>query len=350
MNSNFSFQHGMKSQSGCGGAAVLIFFALFWSAITSVFLGFLAYRAVRQTQALGYASTPGTITKIDVVQHRGNRTKSNELKLEYRYEVGGKQYTNDRYRYGMANTSDNWAERYKRDHPPGSPVPVYYNPYDPKDAVLATGIEGEDLMMALFLTPFTCVMLGLWWVCWSTFRSSRADLVAGGLPVEDHGGQVVIRVPGISPLAVAMAVLGFAAFIMIFVLGLTSGMRPPMWLALSVWGLLLIAAGIGYAMAAAPRRQGKFKLTIDRMRDRLILPANFGRPDHVELPFDDISGISVYNPVRVRAKESDSKQHVVVHARNQIGSTDNHTVAEFYEPAPAESLADFLRTELARKL
>ena len=96
MQINSSFKHGFKSSSGCGGTAVMIFFALFWSAITSVFLGFLAYRVVRQTQALGYASAPGTITKIDVVEHRGNKSKSNELKVEYRYEVGGKKYTNDR--------------------------------------------------------------------------------------------------------------------------------------------------------------------------------------------------------------------------------------------------------------
>jgi hypothetical protein len=309
----------------------------------------LVYRGARQVQALGYPITKGKITAIDVVKHRGE-SSTNELKVEYQFDVAGKHYTGSRYRYGMANSSDKWAENYRRAHPVGTPVQVHYHPVDPTDAVLTAGVEGEDLMIAIFLTPFTCVMLGMWWACWIALRPARGDLVAGGLPLVDTGGQVVARMPGISPLAIALAVLGAAGFSMVFVLGLSTGLHPPLWLAIVAWCVLLGAAAIAYVMVASSRWQGKYDLRVDRIHDYLVLPANFGRIDHVQVPFDRISGIGVHQPISAKANRSNTTQQVVVYERNDGGSTNSHVIAEFYEPSPAESLAEFLRTEIASKL
>jgi hypothetical protein len=86
------------------------------------------------------------------------------------------------------------------------------------------------------------------------------------------------------------------------------------------------------------------------MRRTLTLPANLGRKDHAIISFDEISGIGVLGPIYKGKKNATPKQQVVVYKRNPGGSTDSYPIAEFDVETPAESLAEFLRTELARKL
>ncbi|RME88469.1 MAG: DUF3592 domain-containing protein [Anaerolineae bacterium] len=63
-------------------------------------------------------------------------------RIEYRYTVDGQTYTNTTI---GAETSDIRSGIYAGEYAPGKPITVYYNPENPSDAVLVTGVAGSSL-------------------------------------------------------------------------------------------------------------------------------------------------------------------------------------------------------------
>ena len=69
--------------------------------------------------------------------------------------VGVKEYTSKRVRFMQWSSSGSWAGEFVAKHQAGTPVKAYYDPADPKEAVLLQGLQGFDYFMGLFMTPFT---------------------------------------------------------------------------------------------------------------------------------------------------------------------------------------------------
>src|SRR4051812_47775289 len=148
-----------KSVYGFTGCVLLVF-TLLWSSVTLAGDFLLVRSTLRQWRTIGYATVEGQVTKCEVQEEPGDEGTSYEVAADYTYRVGGQQYTSDRVRH-LSMWGRGSATRFEQDHPPGSPVTIYYDPADPADAVLVPGVGGPELFQLLFLLPFNAVMVAL---------------------------------------------------------------------------------------------------------------------------------------------------------------------------------------------
>ena len=110
----------------------LLFFGIFWSAMTLLFDCFMFVPALRQVNALRFGSTEGTILSSEVIHQEDTDGDTHGVAMRYTYTVAGREYEGDRYRYDTSTSSDSgWAYRAVAARPPGTKVTVYYNPQNP---------------------------------------------------------------------------------------------------------------------------------------------------------------------------------------------------------------------------
>jgi hypothetical protein len=277
------------------GAGFLLVFTLFWTAIVSVFDVFLISGAVRQARAESYPTVEGEITRSEITEHYDSEDGTTYgADLAFTYDVGGVAYTSEKYRYGEMSSSDrSIAAGIVSAHRVGARVTVYYNPRKPDDAILQPGIAGQDLFLALFLTPFNIVMLALWFgvggVVWRTFHKPPA----GGVAIVNRGGRVFVRLPRISPLAAGAATALAISFVSIFVVGFGFGFDPSMPVIGAVWTVVLLGAGGVYFWRKLVVGSGAKDLVIDDGAGMLSLPQTFGRDTDVIVGLDAVTGVDV---------------------------------------------------------
>jgi hypothetical protein len=85
-------------------------------------------------------SVPGNLLSFEVTKGTYKRQTHYYPHLEYEYTVGGTRYTSNRISFGyLAYDSENEAKSDIERQVHGNPVKVYYNPKNPKDAVLICG-------------------------------------------------------------------------------------------------------------------------------------------------------------------------------------------------------------------
>jgi hypothetical protein len=327
----------------------MVVFTLFWSGIVSVFDGILITGAVRQARAESYPSVEGEITRSRITTHHdseGGTTYGADL--EFTYRVGGAAYTSDKYRYGEMSSSDrSLAAGIVRAHPVGSAAAVYYNPRNPSDAILQPGIAGQDLMLALFLTPFNVVMLGLW----SGLGSAAWRLItrppAGGVPIVRRAGRIFVRLPRISPVAAGAAAALGVSFTAIFAVGFGFGFDPPIPVVAGVWAVVLAAAVGVYFWRKLVVGSGAKDLIIDADGGMLSLPQTFGRKTDVVVALDAVSGIDVERIVHHSSKGGTSYSYApeLKWTRNG-GPVQSDRLVEWWDEARAGAFADWLRQQL----
>jgi hypothetical protein len=216
--------------------------------VTLLFDGFLLWGVCRQVAATGYPSVPGRITYSAVQTNSDGDGDTTRAKLRYEYTVQGVAHTGDRLRYNDVSTNDNHAARVVSEHPVGKQVPVFYSPSDPADAVLAPGVQGMDLFLALFLTPFNVIMVGGWVCVRAARRRPGADTPFAGLTVTSQDGRHRIHLYDTRPIFAGATALGLS-FVLVFVIGLSAGFHPPLRVMLAVWGLVLGASAVAYSRA-----------------------------------------------------------------------------------------------------
>ena len=224
-----------QAPAGCAIPFMLLFVG-FWTLITGVFDCMMVWGAYRQTQALGYPTAPGVIRHSKVTTNSDSEGTTYGVDVKYAYWVDGREFTGEQYRYNQMSSSDDNAKRVVASLPVGKELPVYYNPDDPSDAVLKTGIEGSDLFMALFMMPFNIVMVGGWYflvggiVQWRRGVRARAPRPRAN------------RLKSAGPLGAAVGALLAVSFLSIFAVAIPLGFNPPLWMMGSVWVFVLGAA------------------------------------------------------------------------------------------------------------
>src|SRR4051812_46582206 len=199
----------------------LVLFGGFWSAVTLSFDVMWARNFWRQMEARDYATVQGKMVDARIENSRGRRGTSERAELAYRYTAMGREYTSQRLRHGTER-GDQFARDFVRAHPAGSEVTVYYDPGDPSRAVLTPGIIGMDLFMPMFLLPFNAVMLAFWVAGWGMV--GRLGRAAPAMTVVQIPGGVRARLPSVRPVYVAVGAAAAGAFVMVFVVGLSTGM------------------------------------------------------------------------------------------------------------------------------
>ena len=127
---------------------------MFAAGISLMALGGYEIKGSRESR--NWPRTQGTITYSGVLKstHRdsNHRTQTTYIpKVSYRYQVKGRKYTGDRIEFGVGESGGSMksAQKVKDRYPSGKKVPVYYNPQDPKYAILEAGFTWRSVFLFL---------------------------------------------------------------------------------------------------------------------------------------------------------------------------------------------------------
>lgn len=219
-----------------------VFLALCLS-VWTLFVGLLDYTIFQPWSSqfraqLHYQRTEGRLTSCQVTTQEGEDGATFGVQVHYQFEVASKKYESDRLRYqSFASTSDRtWAEDYVQEHSPGSKVTVYYDPQNPQECVLETGLSGSDLVLALLITPFNAVALVGWpSLLFGGNGSSGSKVVQAGRP-----GLLRRLLSSLTGLGISAGCLTFPA---VFAVVFTLGMHPSLLAMKVVWGGILFLCG-----------------------------------------------------------------------------------------------------------
>ena len=245
-------------------------FVTFWSAITLVFDGFIGYGMYNQSRAMNFESTTGTVLSSEVETHSDSDGTTYKPVIEYKYEVAGQSYQADRIRFSMMSSGGSYANEMVAKYAKGKQIEVFFNPQVPGESVLIRGVQGSDLFLLFFMTPFNLIMVTGWLMGISCFWPKRETKLS--IPVVDDGRRIRLKLNRGSPLVAAGIFLGAATFFLIFVIGFGFGFDPPVGVMVGVWIVVLVGAAAVFVWMWTYNLSGKSDLVIDRFRETLELP------------------------------------------------------------------------------
>lgn len=330
-----------------GGGKLLIFFGLFWSGITLLFDGIILTSATRQVLASRFATTQGTVLSSEVTHNSDGDGTTHGVRITYRYEVEGREYSGDRFRYDKSTSSDSaWARQAVKEHRVGSAVTVYYDPQNPAEAVLRVGLAGSDLFMAMFLTPFNVVMLGFWW--WGCVRLRRRlrKPVAGGVWLRTELRGTRARLTEFSPLAMAVVIVALLAFLSTFVVAIGfGGFHPSLQVMKIVWTIILCGGALSAVWHWQRILHGKYDLILDELNGTLQLPPTCGRKANKIIPLTEIQSVFV-DTIEKCDSEGDKSSSYVPTLRLAAKEGPTEKLAEWHDGDKARDFVAWLREKL----
>lgn len=274
-------------------AYVVLALLIFWTAVIGAADYFVFGTTLRQYQANHFAAAQCEIVRSEVTPqamlHSG-------VTIEYAYTVNGKEYRGSRYRYDDEYSSISGpavVQKFRRwlQHP------VYYDPKNPANSVLATGVEGGDLMLILFSIPVNVAVIMLWAWMASWLRQKWRMPEAGGVRVWRQNGKIRVRLVWLSAPAAGFYALGGAAFAATFPLVAMTGFAPSLQVMINTGMAVLMVAAAAFGWTALRNASGKFDLLIDEQSQTLTLPQTAGRKQAVTLPRGEVVGVCLQRRV-----------------------------------------------------
>jgi len=334
---------------------VLAAFGGFWCFVVGKIDHAIGKESLQQWQALQFPAATGTVTQSDVSVYRGSKSTSYDWNLRYRYQVGGEELIGSRYRYTSttykghpaAYVSQNAAraQQLAAEHPVGSTVQVFYNPRDPHDALLAPGLNGQNVMSVLFVTPFNIVGLGIAMLVVSMVRTLFLSPVAGGVRLIRDGFRTRVRLPVFRPVPLGLLVTGGVAFLSIFALAIPYQFEPPVMLATAMLGGAFAAGVIAALMQWRKIAAGMDDLVIDEGAATLQLPLTYGRKELRTVSFTDVAQVRVETIVSTNSKGGTTYRYEpTLYLRD--GEAKGERLASWNAKARADSFAAWLREQL----
>jgi len=149
-----------RSVARFGPAFGMFFFGLF--AVIGGVAGYFLWRPLMMVQAAkGWPAQPCTVISSRVQTHSGSDSTTYSVDILYAYEVNGREYKSNRYKF-MGGSSSGWAskaaivQRYRE----GSKAVCYVNPADPTEAVLERGYTADIWLGAIPLVFITVGLVG----------------------------------------------------------------------------------------------------------------------------------------------------------------------------------------------
>lgn len=341
-------------------SAFLLIFGLFWTTMVGFFDCMIGSGLYHQIRTGSYATTTGQIVSSQVTVHRGKHT-SYTADIHYRYNVAlpsaeggtrssagpaaGPSYESSNYRYGSFQPSDSTsANAVVRAHPAGSAVTVHYDPRQPDEAVLSTGLEGGDLFIPLFLVPFNLVALGLLSVPLGALSRKLHRPEAGGVKFRLDGMRLRVSLPRYPPLLAGAAAIGVAAFASIFLVGISTSAQPSMPLILAVWLVILGLGGGAAGWTAARQAGGRSDLVIDPEAQVVELPQIFGRKQPESIPLAAVQAVQVET---IEHRGSKGGRYYTYPVSLQRSDGPGVKLTDWSDESRARALAAWLREKLA---
>jgi hypothetical protein len=257
--------------------------------------------SVRQFRAAGFDTTVGQMIKSEMGHGRLSRRG---VEIGYSYTVNGMDYTGLRYRYDDRNGSFDYSA-VTNALPRGSAQRIYYDPANPADSVLVPGLDGCDLLLALFAVPLNVVTCAIWiWVIRSR-RDGGHLRAAGGVRILQLEGETRARLTEFSAVEAGFFGLAAAAFGAAMLVVFATGFKPSLGLMFGVW-ILVAAAGVAAFLWTAQRHYfGRCDLRSHVASQTLLVPPAGGRKELLLVPRGEIVAVAM----RRRVSHSPSGQY-----------------------------------------
>lgn len=177
----------VKSAFAAKGVLLVLLFALPFAAV-GTWAGYSIARNVYDAWRMqGWSSTNGTLVDAGYTSNTGDDSTTYKAYATYRYNVNGQSYTGSRV--GLSGGSDNVGDwqmdtgaRLAAALERNEPVPVYYDPAAPAEAILDRELRiGMLGFKAIFFLLFGGVGYGLMFLGISNARAPDVDMpLAGG--------------------------------------------------------------------------------------------------------------------------------------------------------------------------
>lgn len=146
----------------CGGGLILIFAAI------GIYLIYSSYKSRQKAgESQQWPSTSGEITEARVTHSThtdadDNRIDSYSPYVRFTYQVSGQEFTGDKITFGLkqAFNQEQKAQQALGRYQMGGQVSVYYNPDNPKEAVLerSAGNSSVSLIIGIvFIVISICI-------------------------------------------------------------------------------------------------------------------------------------------------------------------------------------------------
>ena len=257
--------------------------------------GLAVHNLSRQFASCHYSGVSGRITDSKILSRRASKGGTNYSPyVSYTYQVGRQILFGTRLRYTYFFSSSYYsAQRIVDEYPAGSSQTIFYNPANPSDSLLGSGIIGEDFVGLLLLTPPNMVLLGLW-VWFGGWLSERLfKPLAGGVKIIADRSGTRIRLPQTVALWWGLGttgVLGLAAALVI-----NFGPEPDAsaGLVLSAIGGAYLAGTAVYGFLRWKAESGRYDLIIDESGHKLSLPPTYDRDERLTVNIANVKKIRV---------------------------------------------------------
>lgn len=168
-----------KASGKAGKRVAMIFFGAFLLIGGGILFGIFVPAVLKVLLSKGWAQTPCTVIKSQVLSKRGDDSTTYKVDIVYRYEIDGVEYRSNRYTFlGGSSSGRSGKAAVVRAHPPGKETVCLVNPKDPWDAVLKRGFTLGYLFGLIPLVFFLIGFIGS--------ASVAAGRSVRGMTVPDH--------------------------------------------------------------------------------------------------------------------------------------------------------------------
>jgi hypothetical protein len=281
----------------------LILFTLIWSGFILLFDTLVGRESLHQLASRHFPVAPGTVTRSEEKTHTGSKGGTTYTAvIEYRFKVGERTFFGERWRYVNPPSGQEETSTLVATHAVDSAVDVYYDPADPAVSLLLPGIEGRDLMLALFLTPFHAVMLGLWVGSGAWLRERLFRPVAGGVRIIRDGMATRVRLPSFPAVGWGLVATGGLGFVSMFVVGISTGMQPSLGYVTCSIGVVYLGGLAVYLWQRQKINSGIDDLVINKAANTLELPPTQGRKQRATVNRADVEHLTVETVVHTSSK------------------------------------------------
>jgi hypothetical protein len=251
---------------------------------------YLTEATVRQHDSESFPHVTGIVESSHVTTtHTSKGGTRYHVHISYHYSVDGVNYISYRYRYDGHPTDGESANAIVNSHQSGTVVEVYYNPQNPRDTVLSTGVDRLDVSMPLFVGGVGFFMLS---ALRNPLRQQFAgrNAVAGGVKIISEMMITRVRLPRYEPILlatwVAAGLSGLGALLIAI-----NALQPP-WLAGQLCLMaILLGATLVYAMQYRKLNSGCQDLVLDESGRILQLPLTYKRREQKHLSFTKVQSV-----------------------------------------------------------
>jgi hypothetical protein len=272
---------------------IVLALLVFWTAVIGAADYFVFGAALRQCLANNFDTAQCQVVFSEATPHGMFHSG---FTIEYAYTVHGKEYRGSRYRYDDEYSSSSVTD-VLRTYRKWTEHPVYYDPRNPANSVLATGVQGGDLLLILFSIPINVALFMLWTWITSWLRQKWRVPEAGGVRIWRQDGKIRARLAWLSATAAGFYALGGAAFAATFPVVVINGLEPSLEAMEGAGAAVLAAAAAAFCWTALRNATGKYDLLIDEQSQALTLPQTGGRRQSITFSRGEISGVCVQRRV-----------------------------------------------------